>query len=233
MATETHIGEEHGSEKLTDTDLHLFNEGTHTRLYQKLGAHLTTSGGQAGAQFAVWAPNARAVSVMGDFNNWNHDTHPLQMQGNSGVWSGFVPSVRESAAYKYHIKSHHRGFQVNKMDPYGFYHEMAPRTASLVWDLHYEWHDQDWMRERGNRFRFQAPIAIYEVHLGSWRRSPEEGNRFLSYREVAEPLADYVHHMGFTHVEFLPRWSTRSTVRGAIKPPDTLPPPAGMGLRRT
>jgi 1,4-alpha-glucan branching enzyme len=204
MAMETQAPDQHSGQMLTEMDLLLFNEGTHTRLYQKFGAHLTTQHGQAGAQFAVWAPNARAVSVIGDFNHWNKDAHPLHMQGTSGVWTGFIPGVRESAAYKYHIESHHGGHQVNKADPYGFYHELAPRTASLVWDLHYEWHDQEWMRERGNRFRLEAPVSIYEVHLGSWRRSPEDGKRFLTYREMAQPLADYVHHMGFTHVEFLP-----------------------------
>jgi 1,4-alpha-glucan branching enzyme len=198
------IREEHKAEMLTDTDLHLFNEGTHYRLYDKLGAHLTKRHGQAGAVFSVWAPNARAVSVIGDFNHWNKETHPLQVQGGSGIWCGFIPGVRESAAYKYFIESHKGGYRVDKTDPMGFYHELAPKTASLVWDLNYEWRDEDWMRHRGGRLRLEAPISIYEVHLGSWRRVLEEGNRFLSYREVAEPLADYVHHMGFTHVEFLP-----------------------------
>ena len=200
----THLHDEHTAGVLTDTDLHFFNEGTHYRLYEKLGAHLTHRDGQSGALFNVWAPNARAVSVIGDFNHWNKESHPLHAQGSSGIWSGFIPGVRESAAYKYYIESHHGGYRVDKTDPVGFYHEQSPKTASLVWDLSYEWRDDDWMRQRGARLRLDAPVCIYEIHPGSWRRVVEEGNRFLAYREMAKPLADYVHHMGFTHVEFLP-----------------------------
>jgi 1,4-alpha-glucan branching enzyme len=202
MSAHTH--EEHMSGMLTDTDLHLFNEGTHYRLYEKLGAHLTQRDGQSGALFNVWAPNARAVSVIGDFNHWNKESHPLHAQGGSGIWSGFIPGVRESAGYKYHIESRHGEYRVDKTDPIGFYHEQSPKTASLVWDLNYDWRDHNWMEQRGSKLRLDAPVSIYEVHLGSWRRVAEEGNRFLSYREIAKPLADYVHHMGFTHVEFLP-----------------------------
>ncbi len=189
---------------LGDHDLYLFNEGTHTRLYEKLGAHPLTRNDASGVNFAVWAPNARKVSVIGAFNGWNKSSHQLQPQGDSGIWEAFIPDVTAGAAYKFHISSQYHGYEVDKADPFAFHAETPPRTASIVWDLQYEWGDQKWLSERSNRNSLHAPISIYEVHLGSWRRIPEDQNRWLSYREISKPLADYVLNMGFTHVEFLP-----------------------------
>jgi 1,4-alpha-glucan branching enzyme len=189
---------------LTDQDLYLFNEGTHHRLYDKLGAHPLTADGVAGTYFAVWAPNAEHVFVMGDFQGWNKASHPLRPRGSSGVWEGFVPGVGPGAAYKYSIASQYRGYRAEKADPFAFAAEVPPRTASRVWDLAYTWHDETWLRDRHRHNGLAAPMAVYEVHLGSWRRVPEEGGRPLTYRELAPQLADYVTHMGFTHVEFLP-----------------------------
>ncbi len=189
---------------ITDDDLHLFNEGSHFDLWKKLGAHLIEHRGVSGTHFAVWAPNARTVSVMGDFNQWNKESHPLQPRGSSGIWEGFVADVRHGARYKYHIVSQHAGYRVDKSDPFGVYQEVAPQTASIVWDTSYQWEDERWMTERGGRNSLSAPMSIYEVHLGSWRRKFEEHNRSLSYRELAYELAEYVKSLGFTHVEFLP-----------------------------
>ncbi|MBM3222896.1 MAG: 1,4-alpha-glucan branching protein GlgB [Candidatus Tectomicrobia bacterium] len=189
---------------LGDDDLHYFNEGTHAQLYDKLGAHLTTAGRTKGTYFAVWAPNAAYVAVLGDFNGWDAGAHPLQARGTSGIWEGFVADVGEGAVYKYHIASRHHGYRVNKADPHGFAHEMPPRTASVVTDLWYLWGDHAWMAARPSTKMLDKPLAIYEMHLGSWMRVPEEGYRSLTYRELAPRLADYVQTMGFTHVEFLP-----------------------------
>jgi 1,4-alpha-glucan branching enzyme len=189
---------------ITDDDLFLFNEGSHLKLYEKMGAHLMTVDGQKGAYFAVWAPDAEQVSVTGDFNLWSRDTHRLQPYGNSGIWHGFIPGVKKGLIYKYHIASRFNGYRVDKADPYAFHAETAPRTGSIVWDLDYEWNDQEWMEKRHQNNDLHAPVSIYEMHLGSWMRIPEDSNRPLSYRELAPKLAEYVSHMGFTHVEFLP-----------------------------
>jgi 1,4-alpha-glucan branching enzyme len=189
---------------LSKQDLYLFNEGSHTRLYHKLGAHPGTVGGREGTSFAVWAPGAERVFVMGDFNGWDPTAHPLDPQEQSGIWAGFVPGVGKGARYKYHVVSRYHGYRVDKADPFAFYSEVPPLTASVVWDLDYAWGDQEWMAERGRRNALSAPISIYEVHLGSWMRVTEEGNRSLSYREIAPRLALYVLEQGFTHVEFLP-----------------------------
>ena len=190
--------------QLTDLDLHLFNEGRHCRLYQKLGAHPCTVEGEAGTYFAVWAPNAQRVTLVGEFNAWDNESTALQPRGASGIWEGFVPGVGPGAAYKYHIVSRHNDYRVDKADPFATRSETPPRTASMVWSLDYEWGDGEWMSRRGTRNGLAAPIAIYEVHLGSWMRLPEQGNRRLSYRELAPRLAEYVLRLGFTHVEFLP-----------------------------
>ncbi len=194
----------HDVSLLTDNDLYLFNEGSHYRIYDKMGAHLRTSAGESGTCFGVWAPNARSVSVIGSFNQWHPKTHHLHSRGNSGIWEGFVPGAQKGALYKFHIESHHHGHRVDKADPIGLLHEKPPRTASVVWDLDYSWGDREWMAQRAGRNSIKGPMSIYEVHVGSWMRVSEEHNRPLSYREMAPKLAEYVHHMGFTHVEFLP-----------------------------
>jgi len=189
---------------LDGDDLYYFNEGTHSRLYEKLGAHPMRVGETRGTYFAVWAPNAANVYVIGDFNDWQKDSHPLQPRGQSGIWEGFLAGVEVGSTYKYHIVSKQGGYRVDKADPCGFCHEVSPRTASVVAELWHNWGDQTWMAERARRNALAAPMAIYEIHLGSWRRVPEEGNRPLSYRELAPRLAEYVQRLGFTHVEFLP-----------------------------
>jgi 1,4-alpha-glucan branching enzyme len=195
----------HGVSRLTDHDIYLFKEGSHFRLYEKLGSHVMTVEGVQGTYFGVWAPNAEKVSVIGDFNGWNPESNPLSVRWDeSGIWEGFIPDIGHGTVYKYHIVSNKGGYQVAKADPFAFRAEMPPKTASIVWDLNHEWKDKAWMKKRGARNALDAPISIYEVHLGSWRRIPEEGNRFLTYREIAPYLADYVKEMGFTHVELMP-----------------------------
>jgi len=189
---------------LTNEDLHLFNEGTHYRTYEKMGAHRMNAAGETGTCFSVWAPNAREVSVIGNFNHWNPAAHLLYPRGSSGIWEGFIPGVGKGSLYKFHIASRHHGHVGDKADPFGIWQEKPPRTASVVWDLDYQWSDDDWMAKRREKNSLQAPVAIYEVHLGSWMRVPEEHNRPLSYRELAPRLAEYVGRMGFTHVELLP-----------------------------
>jgi 1,4-alpha-glucan branching enzyme len=190
---------------LSGYDLHLLGEGTHFRAYEKLGAHLGESGGRRGVHFAVWAPNASQVSVIGDFNAWTPGSNALQSRGAVGIWEGFVPDLEPGSRYKHHITSQSAGYEVDKADPYAFAAELRPQTASRVCDLGtYSWGDSKWMANRATRNGLDCAVAIYEVHLGSWRRVPEEGNRWLTYREMAVQLADYVHDAGYTHVEFLP-----------------------------
>src|SRR5438445_1495431 len=187
---------------LTEEDLYLFNEGTHARLFQKLGAHQVTAEGVQGTHFAVWAPNAATVSVVGDFNGWDRSTHPLLPKGASGIWEGFIPTVGPGALYKFHLVSRHGGYEVDKADPFAFRAEVPPKTASVVWDLAYGWGDGEWIAERRTANALDRPMSIYEVHLGSWMRG--EDNRLPGYRELAPRLADYCTRMGFTHVEFMP-----------------------------
>jgi 1,4-alpha-glucan branching enzyme len=160
--------------------------------------------GVKGTYFAVWAPNAESVYLIGDFNDWNKQCHPLHHKEQSGIWEAFVPNVAKGDTYKFHIISRHDGYRVDKADPFAVHTETPPKTGSVVWDRGYEWGDQDWMRERHKYNALDAPMSIYEVHLGSWMRVSEEGNRFLTYRELAPKLAEYVARTGFTHVEFLP-----------------------------
>jgi 1,4-alpha-glucan branching enzyme len=195
----------HGVSLLTDHDIYLFKEGSHFNLYNRLGSHLMTVDGMQGTLFSVWAPNAEKVSIIGGFNGWDKESHPLSVRGDgSGIWEGFIPNVGEGTVYKYHIVSKYNDYRVDKGDPFAFYCQAPPKTASVVLDLTYEWKDTDWMKNRHSSNSLNAPISIYEVHLGSWRRVPEEGNRFLTYREIAHYLVDYMKEMGFTHVEFLP-----------------------------
>ncbi len=190
------------SSLLTPFDIHLFNEGTHSHLYEKLGSHLSKD--PEGAWFAVWAPNADAVSVIGDFNGWNRTANMLVPREQSGIWEGFIPDVKHGALYKYRVHSRITRSGADKADPYAVYAEQPPRQASIVWDLDYDWADRDWMSGRSRANGRQAPWSVYEVHLGSWMRVPEEDNRWLTYRELAPRLADYAHRLGFTHVEFMP-----------------------------
>lgn len=191
---------------ITDYDLHLFNEGTHQKVYDKLGAHVIKDGadGKEGTHFAVWAPNAKRVTVVGDFNKWDANATPLQTIAQSGVWAGFVPGVKSGAAYKYNVEQAGGGAE-QKSDPVGFYAEVRPKTASIVFDLdQYKWNDEKWLKTRGATPPLESPISIYEVHLGSWMRVPEDENRWLTYKELADKLTKYASEMGFTHVEFLP-----------------------------
>jgi 1,4-alpha-glucan branching enzyme len=191
--------------QLTDLDIHLFKEGNHFKLFDKLGAHLATVNGISGATFAVWAPNAEKVSVVGDFNGWSPDANPLGVRWDgSGIWEGFIPGIAHGSIYKYNIISKQNGYRVSKGDPFALRWENPPRTATVVWDLDYEWNDEEWMKNRHAANALHAPISIYEVHLGSWRRVPEDENRPLSYMELAQYLPEYAKEMGYTHVEFLP-----------------------------
>ncbi len=189
---------------LTDDDIYLFNEGSHFRLYDKLGSHVVADSDPVGTHFAVWAPDAEQVFVIGAFNGWNKSGHPLSPHGQSGIWQGFFPGVGKGTLYKYHVASRFQGYRADKADPLSIFNEIPPKTASIVWDLDYSWGDSDWMANRHRLNRLDRPMAIYEMHLGSWRRVREEGNRSLSYRELAPQLADYLERLGYTHVELLP-----------------------------
>lgn len=192
--------------QMTDHDVYLFNEGSHFRLYEKMGAHpIIENGIWKGVSFAVWAPNADSVSVMGDFNNWNRKGNPLESHSGSGIWTGVVEGLKQGDTYKYFIRSRHNGYKVEKADPFAFHYETPPQTGSKIWAIDgHDWQDQEWMAKRHRSNSLQSPISIYELHLGSWRRCPEDGNRSLSYREIAPQLAEYVKKMNFTHVELLP-----------------------------
>jgi 1,4-alpha-glucan branching enzyme len=186
-----------------DIDLHLFGEGRHEEIYKKLGAHVTKAGRKKGVAFAVWAPHAAGVNVVGDFNHWDGREHQMLMLGKSGVWELFIPNLGAGSLYKFDIRTPNGG-SVFKADPYAQYTEVPPDTSSIVYTSNYKFRDAKWLKSRAGREHFRHPLSIYEVHFGSWRRNPEAGNRPLTYREMAEPLANYVTDMGFTHVEFLP-----------------------------
>ncbi|GFK93638.1 1,4-alpha-glucan branching enzyme GlgB [Fundidesulfovibrio magnetotacticus] len=194
----------HGVSLLTDHDIYLFKEGTHFRLYEKLGSHTMTVDGMEGTLFAVWAPNARKVSVIGDFNGWDRKAHPMSARlDGSGIWECFAPGVGQGTVYKYHITSRHHGRHLEKGDPFAFAWEVPPRSASVVWKLDHQWKDAAWMAGRADASSLDAPMSVYEMHLGSWKRHPDTWDS-LSYQEMARQLPGYLTDMGFTHVEFLP-----------------------------
>lgn len=189
---------------ITDFDMHLYNEGNHHKIYEKLGAHIMSIDGVEGTLFAVWAPCARRVSVIGSFNQWDGRRHQMRCLGNSGIWEIFIPAVTQGDIYKYEIKTI-SGELYRKSDPYAFYSELRPNTASIVYNVeNYSWNDTDWLRERDGSNSLEKPMSIYEVHLGSWVRFNEEENGFLTYTELADKLVDYAYDMGYTHVELLP-----------------------------
>ncbi|MCI4444103.1 MAG: 1,4-alpha-glucan branching protein GlgB [Lentimicrobium sp.] len=187
----------------TDFDIDLFKAGKHFRLYEKLGAHLLEVDGVKGVYFAVWAPSARSVSVVGDFNYWIQGEHQLQVRwDSSGIWEGFIPGMEKGSTYKYKIQSNNGGIITEKADPFALYCEKPPHTASVIWDLDYKWKDKKWMDTRKEHNDLDKPYSVYEVHLGSWKRNAE--GKFLTYLELAEDLVNYVKETGFTHVEFMP-----------------------------
>ncbi len=190
---------------LSDYDLHLLSEGTHYRAWEKLGARRLSIGDVTGVHFAVWAPNAQRVSVVGDFNRWDGRVHPMRKLVPSGIWEIFVPDLPEGTCYKYEVRTS-AGHLLEKADPYALRFEVPPNTASIVWsDGGYDWGDGDWIRDRPScNSWYDRPMSVYEVHLGSWRRVPEDGERYLTYRELADTLVPYVREMGYTHIELMP-----------------------------
>jgi len=188
---------------LSDYDIYLFGEGRHQQIYEKLGAHQREVEGVTGVNFAVWAPNCYKVSVVGDFNRWDNRTHAMINRGASGIWELFIPNIDVGTTYKYEIRSHNQGYTAQKADPYGFYAELRPNTASIVYDIdQYEWDDSEWMTQRAEQEALSQPMNIYEIHLGSWKRDVEE--EYLTYRELADDLVPYLVDMGYTHIELLP-----------------------------
>ncbi len=190
---------------ITDYDVYLFKQGAHTNMYEKLGSHIIESDGTLGVHFALWAPNAEYVSVIGDFNGWNKGSHRLQPRWDeSGIWETFIPGLGKGEVYKYYIESKFNKYRVEKADPYARRSELPPKTASIVWEPDYKWRDGEWLEKRSRYNSLDSPISVYELHIGSWKRVPEEGHRSLTYGEIANQLAEYVKATGFTHVEFLP-----------------------------
>ena len=188
---------------LTDQDVYLHGEGRWFYAYEKLGAHMRTVDGVRGVNFAVWAPNARRVSVVGSFNGWDERIHPMIMRGISGIWELFIPGLQSEVMYRFHIRSNHMGYEAEKIDPYEFFAELRPNTSSIVYDIDsYQWQDDAWMTQRGETNLLNQPVAVYEVHLGSWKRN--ENGDWLTYRELADQLVPYAKEMGFTHIELMP-----------------------------
>ena len=194
-----------GISPITGDDIYLYKEGNHFRLYDLFGAHSGEHKGVLGTHFALWAPNASRVSVIGDFNNWNKNSHQLKVRPDaSGIWEGFIPGIKKGALYKFHIQSQGRGPGVDKCDPFAIFAEVSPKSSSIVWELDYSWNDEEWTAIRGERSALNSPISIYELHIGSWRRHTDEAHSFLTYRELAHELSAYIKETGFTHVEFMP-----------------------------
>ena len=188
----------------TEEDIYLFREGSHFRLFDKLGSYVARKDGKDGVHFGVWAPDAANVSVIGDFNDWNKKAHSLSPRwDSSGIWEGFIPGAGKGTVYKYFIKSNN-GMCLEKRDPFSFYSERPPETASIVWDLDHEWNDSSWMDSRSKANSLDAPMSVYEMHLGSWKRDPDNPLRLLSYKEISQDLIKYLKDMNYTHVEFLP-----------------------------
>ena len=189
-----------------DLDIYLFKEGTHAQLYKHLGSYLMKRDEKDGVYFALWAPNAKEVSVIGDFNNYDENVHKLRLRGdNSGIWEGFIEGVKEFNTYKYHIFNDFENPNANKADPYAFHTEVAPNSASRVYDIqNFSWDDEKWMKKRAKKNSTKSAISVYEIHLGSWRRKVEENNRYLSYKEAAVELVKYLKEMKFTHIELMP-----------------------------
>ena len=202
----THYALFHDVSRFSTLDIYLFKEGTHSELYQHFGAHLMEREGKEGVYFALWAPHAKSVAVEGDFNLYSKTSHPLRIrEDGSGIWEGFIEGVERGSTYKYYVDSENLYANREKADPFAFYAEVAPDSASKIWNLEgYAWQDSHWMKQRAKKNAHKAPISIYEVHLGSWRRKREEGNRFLSYTESAEALACYLVEMHYTHIELMP-----------------------------
>jgi len=195
----------YGVSMLTDHDVYLFRQGRHTRLYEKLGAHVREIDGEAGVSFGVWAPNAREVAVIGDFNDWRPGTHALQTRGDgSGIWEGFVPGLGAGERYKFHVESRYGDYAADKGDPFAFAWEEPPGTASRTQELDYSWGDAEWLERRHRSNALDAPWSIYEIHLGSWRTASGEEHRLPRYRELADWLPAYLEELGYTHVEFMP-----------------------------
>ena len=191
--------------RITEHDVYLFKEGNHFKLHEKLGAHQGMVDGVVGTHFALWAPNARYVSVVGNFNGWDRGKHPMTARwDHSGIWEAFVPQIGRGELYKFFIASNRNNYQVEKQDPFACYNEKAPNTASVVWDLDYSWNDCVWMKDRHKYNSLEAPMSVYEMHIGSWKRVVEEKNRPMTYGELAEHLPGYVKNLGFTHIQFLP-----------------------------
>ncbi len=189
----------------TDFDIHLIGAGKHYKLYEKMGSKLIVHDGVAGTYFAVWAPNAKSVSVIGEFNGWNRDSHKLQSRwDSSGIWEGFIPGVGEGTIYKYNIRTRGSGASLEKGDPFAQQWETPPKTASVVREVKYKWRDAKWMKNRAKINSLDAPVSVYEMHIGSWKRKFDEQNRSLTYRELAAELVPYIKNLGFTHVEFMP-----------------------------
>lgn len=190
---------------LSDYDIFLFRQGRHYRLYEKMGSHLVVMNGSAGTWFSVWAPNARELSVIGDFNDWDPERHPIRKRPDeSGIWEGFIGGADEGMRYKYHIVSRFHDFSADRGDPLAFSWEVPPATASIITQPCFEWRDTAWMEERKDAGNLSAPLSIYEMHVGSWRHVPADGGRAPTYRELAPMLSGYLTEMGFSHVEFLP-----------------------------
>ncbi|MBN2655155.1 MAG: 1,4-alpha-glucan branching protein GlgB [Nitrospirae bacterium] len=190
---------------ITDFDQHLLNEGTHYNSYEKLGSHIMEIDGISGVRFAVWAPNAKRVSVIGDFNGWDSRRHPMRRLSSSGIWELFIPALGQGCVYKFEIKSRYQSHIQQKADPYAFHFEVRPKSAAVVYNINcYEWGDAEWVDNRAKTDWHQSPLSVYEVHLGSWMRAADDGSRFLTYRELATNLIPYVKKLGFTHIELLP-----------------------------